>query len=248
MTNPTTPTPTYLLSDKDIQRMASGMLTGALKLEQGRSTYLRMLIASAQSFWTLGAPGARDQQGQAAVKHVHNQQAALRHVHNRAYRIVKAVMAKGLHSEHPDAAKELNRRTNFARTAAYAVREWLKAGGDLMTLEAGTATKASLEVPKTQVLPSADLLHRRSVSASERALDLLAALGDVDRESMILGAEKLIGRLEGLLNKQSVMIGEPEVQQGRVYSSPFFGPGGVSGPLARPGANDPHRHGQRILT
>jgi hypothetical protein len=110
----------YRATGEQIQQLARGVVAG----KRAAGTYLRVLVAACKT--------------QLNGKQRMTQRKAIDVTHARFYpHVQKGVGEAGT-------AKERNRRCTFARTAASTLRGFVKAGGDIRSLEPGEVTKASL--------------------------------------------------------------------------------------------------------
>lgn len=123
----------YVASDADIRQLATESLQARSTLDKTRSTYLRVLIGTAQEEIRKAAAPAGDQQLSIA-----------RQVHRRFFRVIEeTVMTKDI--KPADRAHERQRRTGFARSASSTVNGWLKVEGhDLLTIQAAKASKMQM--------------------------------------------------------------------------------------------------------
>lgn len=168
----------YAATDKQIEQLAHIASDGS----RAGGTYLRILVACTQASVaatrTKPARASRNNGGAASAQ---IQLEAFEGHHLRMYGIIAGVLAV------PDDPRESNRRGTFARSAASTLRTWLRAGGDIGTLDARTVTKASLRAapdPHASAAAAVDratstLAHRLeqlSDEARSTALDALAAL------------------------------------------------------------------------
>jgi len=131
---------------------------------------------------------------------------ALTAVHERFYTIVTEVVTEALEGT-KDKAMELNRRTNFARTALGSVRAWIRAGGDITSLAPATATKAMLAVESegTKAPPSAQALKSRAESQSQGLLTTFEGLATSDKAAAIEQMSMVLGQLTSRLLSMGVV-------------------------------------------
>jgi hypothetical protein len=175
----------------EIGQLTRVLLAGTNAVDTGRVTYLRCLVDTTQRAMKLKAkirPG-RERSLEQAERDA--QFAALIVTHEAFYgAVVKAVTEEGAKG------KELNRQTNFARTALYAVRTWLRAGHDLGHLIPSQVTKTALHVER-EIRP---LSPRRMLSRVERESKKLFAsvigLIEVDPKAAVTEIGALVGQLE----------------------------------------------------
>jgi hypothetical protein len=139
----------------------------------GESTYLNVLAAH---FQAEAGTGRRKMPAEVA-------EAIIDKVHAKLYpHVQQGVQSNGLGNggeEMP--AKEVNRRSTFARTSASELRGFIARGGDIRTLEVGTITRAQLR--KFGVAVPTGTRAERSLQKSTEALTRAAkrvARGDPD--------------------------------------------------------------------
>lgn len=198
----------YVATDGDIHNLAAGLLEALSSADGSRRSYLRALIGTTQN--ELGAPAR-----QRAVSHASKIKdedvraqhlAALEAVHERFYSIVMKVTADKL--QVPEGRKkgdELNRRTNFARTAMYAIRSWMRAGNDITSLVAAKVTKGALAVDgKRKRRLSTSRLSTRAERQSKQLLVTMKTLASTDREAAITEIRELVSRLASQLSELGV--------------------------------------------
>lgn len=186
----------FVASDSDITAIATTVLSAAAADETGRSNYLKTLIATTQK--ALGGE-PRQRTGKATKLDdaaTLEQLKALQEVHERFYAIVLKAAGDVVPSGTKDRGTQINRKSNFARTALSAVRGWVRAGNDITALAAKGATKASLAVePATPRVPSPGALKTRAEGESKRLVATLMALADADRKAAVEEMQLLFGQL-----------------------------------------------------
>lgn len=131
----------YVAGPADIEAIAIRVLQAAETAGGGQTTYLKAFTATVQNELD-SPPRGRDvplERLSAADIPVHL--AALEKVDALFYLTVKKAAAKMLATKDP---LELNRRTNFARSAKATLRRFIAAGFDIRTRAAARVTKASL--------------------------------------------------------------------------------------------------------
>lgn len=189
----------YVATDSDIAKLTTDHL-GALETAIAtRGTYLRALVATAQA--ELGAEprlaAPRGRLAKLSPEDAAKQLEALQRVHERFYAVVTKTAGEGLSGK--GAADELNRRTNFARTALYAARTWLRAGNDLTALVVPKLTKATLAVRSTQRVASPRRLKTRVENLSKAVMSAMMELETVDKPGAVAELETLMGQLTARL-------------------------------------------------
>lgn len=184
----------YVANDNDIAELTTQYLNATAEADTGRQTYLRALIATTQK--ELGAkPKVRQgRPHKLTPEEQATQLAALVNVHERFYTVVNRVI-DGTLADIPakERVAEKNRRSNFARTALYAARLYVRAGKDLTALAPGKLSKSAITVE----LPPRPTTPRRLKGRVERAskvfVTALLELGEADKEAAVAELDTLIG-------------------------------------------------------
>ncbi len=184
---------TYVYTPADVASLTKSLLTAQGNLAQGRQTYLRALIGTTQR--ELGAPQRKNAMPAKPLKpdQIAEHLGALERVHERFYAAVAAAAAEGLKG--PDAAIHLNRRTNFARTAMSAIRNYVRAGKDLTYLVTARVTKDGLRVPRPARPVTPLRAKRRVESRSKTFIASVLELAEVDRPAAVAEIELVMGQL-----------------------------------------------------
>lgn len=219
-------TKNYIATASDIRALASTIVGATAEVITGRTTYLRALVATTQA----ELHAAPRKNATAKPKHlkgaeIEAQLKALLAVHDRFYVAVLEACEEGLPAK--DKALELNRRSNFARTALYAVRSYIRAGNDITYVVAGRTTKITLAVTRTPRRASARSLKSRMEARSKALMVTAIELSDVDKATAVAEIELLLGQLAAQLAAlgvsstkdaaQSAATGAPLSIRGRVF-------------------------------
>jgi hypothetical protein len=196
----------FVATDSDVEALANAVLSAVEVTDNGRRSYLRTLVATTQK--ALGAE-PRQRQGKPAkldAAAVTLQMEALDATHRRFYTIVLRVAGENVPPNTKDRALEINRRTNFARTAMSAIRRWVRAGNDLTALAAKSVSKASLAVEGSRkpVVPKA--LKAKAERLAKGLLSSLMALADADRAAAVDEMQTLMGQLADQLSEMGVKL------------------------------------------
>jgi hypothetical protein len=189
-------TKTHIATDAEIRTMAQHYVDARASGENVRATYLRALAA--RTIGEIGAPvranaaKAAKLTEEARVAHL----AALEVAHAKLYAIVVDVAERSLDGvPSKDRALEKNRRTNFARTARYAVRSYIKAGRDITALAPARITKVGLAIRATPAPRSPKRLRGRVERLSKSFMAALLELGEADSEGAAAELDTLIGQM-----------------------------------------------------
>lgn len=131
--------------------------------------------------------------------------AAVAAVHARFYDIILEVVDASL-TDVPskDRPLERNRRTNFARTAVYSLRLFIRAGKDLTAVAPQRVTKSALVVEVRPPVRSTQRLKSRVERASKAFVTSLLELGEADQ----IAARAELDTLLGIMANQAAALGE----------------------------------------
>lgn len=137
----------FVATPKDIEDLASGILDNVQQAIAGRGTYLKALIATTQSSLGISPRKRNTRAEQLSGDQTRVQLAAFEEVFKSFHEVVVKVAesAKPI----PDTTM-LRQRTGFSRSAGSTLRGYIRAGHDLRSVAAATATKAALAVPRTK--------------------------------------------------------------------------------------------------
>lgn len=189
----------YVANADDITHIAVQLMRAASIDLDERLTYLRALAAT-----TLAELGVKPRQNAAAKAarlkpdEVAVHLKALETVHDRFYEIILKVVSDKLPAG-KEKARELNRRTNFARTALSAVRGFVRAGRDITKVPIGKLTKRALAVERTVRPISAGRLKRRVEAQSKALVASLLDLGQTDKATAVGELQLLMNQLASQL-------------------------------------------------
>lgn len=198
----------YVATTEDITALAKSLYAATATLLNGRTTYLRALVGT--TIKELGGKPrtvpARGRKPATSPETTGLQLQALETVHMRFYEAVEQVAMLGLPNT-KDRALELNRKTNFARTAMSSIRAWIKAGNDITTLPVAQVTKRSLLVERAIRPKSATRLRRALEVRSKSFVAALLELAETDKAAALGELELLMGQMAA----QAVALGATAV-------------------------------------
>lgn len=222
----------FLATEADVEAMARARQDGTEFDGQAQGTYLRVLVAL-----TANAIGGKTahlsrRRGKAATSltpsEIADHLVALEKVNSMCNgAVVKAVITRDIEASEqlaPAEAKrralERNRRTNYARTAASAVRAFIQAGRDVRDVELRTVTKAWLRDMATANSPVAATVTtarilRTATRAGERIVAEAEELAGVDP----LKAEELLSAVVAMLQETIDKINRGEVPAHHEFGS-----------------------------
>lgn len=186
----------YVATDRDIETLTATQLQAAQSVTDGHQTYLRALVATAQK--ELGVkPRARAAAGRPhrlSDEEIAKQLAALAMVHRRFYEIVVRVIDDSLTGvPAKERVAQKNRRSNFARTALYSARIYVRSGHDMTALVPSKISKSSLAVTVPTKPPTAKRLKSRLERLSKTFVTAMLELGETDKAAAVTELDTLIG-------------------------------------------------------
>lgn len=187
---------TINISDDAISTIATSILTSLAEASNGRTNYLRTLVAAAQE--ALGRK--RGQTPQAQLE-------ALKATHTHFYELVMQAAETVVPKSTKNRPVELHRRANFARTALSAVRGHVRAGEDLCAVNAAKVTKGSLAVRDSPLRPSSPRRwHQKAVTRSKALMAAIMGLADADKGAAVEEIKSVMDQLSAQLLH---LVGEP---------------------------------------
>lgn len=184
------------ISDSDVRTLAQHYVTALTGGENVRQTYLCVLAA--RTVQAIGAPlrANNAKAGKLPEDERTTHLAALETTHATLYAIVNAVADDSLaDTPSKDRATVKNRRTNFARTALYAIRSYMKAGKDLTALAPARITKTALAIRAAPAARSPQRLRSRVERLSKAFMSAALELADADQTAAAAELDTLIGQL-----------------------------------------------------
>lgn len=137
----------YVATDAQVEALAHEMYTTNTRVQRIDGAYLRVLLVGCQA--QLGAAVSKRRK---SAGDIDAQMTVLNATHDRFYAaVLRGVTTPDIAADaalEPDERQrrslERNRRSIFARTAKSTLAAYVRAGGDLRSVEADKATKASL--------------------------------------------------------------------------------------------------------
>lgn len=187
---------TLVLTNDKVRSLTKSILAGKNAAEGGKLAYLRSLVARTQK--ELGA-SERERAGKVArlsPEGVKTQLAALQVAHEAYYAGVLEECEAEIPKGTPERAKVINAESNWARTALYAVRNWIRSGRDVTALAAGRVTKTNIkvEVPSNRV-PSPQRLNRRVEKGVTELIEEATRLAAVDKSAAVTQLETAMAKI-----------------------------------------------------
>lgn len=186
----------YAATGAQVETLAHAVVLGKF----GESTYLRVLTAHCQAEAGTGRRKMNPADAEAIIDKVHG----------KLYpHVQKGVQANGLGMDEMP-AKEVNRRSTFARTSASELRGFIARGGDIRTLKVDELTRAQLR--KFGVTVPTGTRAERSLQKSTEAIERAArrvARGDPDA-----ALERINAAIEALQAVAEEIEAGPKEEQG----------------------------------
>lgn len=216
----------FLATDADIEALAKDRQSAVERDGKASGTYLKVLVAlTAHEIGTRTTPLAR-RRGRASKKvlpplEVVDHLSAAERVIARCYAVVlravatpELAAAEGLSQEEANRRTlERNRRTNYARTAAYALRSFVASGGDARDLDLATVTKGMLrEAAERNAPPSESVsvqrMERAAVRSAETVVKEAEQLAARDTVRALIVVHELMEKLQTI--ERRIQEGEYE--------------------------------------
>jgi hypothetical protein len=196
----------YVATDADIDHLAGEMFAAQGHLDTVPRIYLRSTVAT-----TIHELGETIRMRMGKVEKIDEaeqtrQLEAFEKVIARFYPRVVKKMSEGLPAT-KDRAKILNSKTNWARSAALVVRNWIRAGNSLLTLAPGRLIRATIEGAgrNTQKrAPSPARVRSRVERESKTLVTTVMELATLDKTAAIEEIQLLLGQLTGQLEELGV--------------------------------------------
>lgn len=204
----------YLATTEDVERMAREQFDASQLQGRTNTTYFRILLASVQQA-LVGKPVLRAGRGQLAaldsVKHLE----AFEEVNSRLYAaVIRGTVTPDIEpvdglsdAETQRRSQERNRRNNFARTAASAMRRYIKNGGDVRRVPVPTATKNSIVVANASTGVTDEERSRQRVKrAASRLAAVVEELAGADKKLAVEALQDSMSSVTALLAR---LAGKP---------------------------------------
>lgn len=190
------------ITNNEVDQIAQAIMQSTRDADAGRTTYLQTLLAATQEELEL-------KRGVDSPL----QLAALKRVHERFYAIVLSAAGRLVAKNRPNRLEEMQRLSNFARTALSALRGHVRADGDLVALQAGKVTKSSLRKREGPARPpSVKSLKGRAERESKRLVATLIGLADTDKQSAVAEIQLVMGQLADQLMALGVVATKDAAQ------------------------------------
>ena len=223
----------YVATEQQVEQLAASQYAASQEVEGHNNTYLRVVVVGVQ------AEVGTKKRGRSPTRDA--QLTVIEKVHERFYAaVLRGVTTADIANEDgllpPEKSRralERNRRSTFARTAKTTLTNFVKAGGDIRTLDAETVTKRSLrdaiappepanrlergyERAEKAILRAINRLARGDPGGTrERLTGLIAALqrrlNEIPEPARNHGATTIVGKDRG---PQRTRVGTPMLNRG----------------------------------
>ncbi len=205
----------YMMTEAQVEALATERITGAAAVDQLDGTYLRGLVAGAQS--KLGAKRGRSPAATVQLEALEGIAVSFYAAVLRG--VVTADIALGSTLDAAEVSRrtlERNRRATFARTAKSTLVAWIKAGGDIRGLDAATVSKSELRASVVAAKGEAPPTSR--IERAQRAI--LAAVAREGPGEARAHLQAVVAALQAALTELPSGNGvKPTLLQGRAGSS-----------------------------
>lgn len=199
----------YLATAETIEKLAATRFDSQALADRAQGTYFRAVLASTQKA-IAGKPTLRTRRnGRAALSasEVANHLEAFERVNTELYgAVIRGSVTPDVEDSEslkPEVRRERslarNRRTNYARTAASAIRGFIRGGGDVTRIAVGSASKS--ELLKRGVNATTGTPESRVERAASRLMSSLEALGKDDEAAAREVLQSTLKRSAELLAK-----------------------------------------------
>lgn len=217
----------FVATDAQVEALAHDMYTTNAKVQRIDGVYLRVLIAGCQSQLGSATPKRRKSAGD-----IEAQMTVLEAIHERFYAaVLRGVTTPEIAAdaslepvERQRRSLERNRRSTFARTAKSTLVAYVKAGGDLRSVDVSKASKASLRGFAKPALMTAGAKLARAQTAFVAAATKCAEETPEQAKAIL---ERAMAELRALLNSldEEPANAAPEPRRARTVAGEAYIPG-----------------------
>lgn len=201
----------YCVSMDVVRNLATQHLSAQQAVSQTHGAYFRILLATTQKE-ICGKPTlrARPKMDTPTAEELAEHLEAFEKAHAALYATVLDAVRSSDVEDRPNLstdemnrrAKERNRRSNFARSAASTLRTFIKRGGNVLRLAVHTATKnavAGMTPERDDAEPSEDRTPAKADRAAERIVELAEALAETDKARAATVLQSALAKLGEVL-------------------------------------------------
>jgi hypothetical protein len=179
----------------DMEALTRDSIQAARTGKTVRGTYLKVVVATAQAELDINVRKRAVKMPQPDEEAIRDQMRVMVAVHKRFY----AIVLKVARENKPRNAKEMNKWTNFARTAKAKLKKWMLAGNDIRSLVPAKLTHADLEVSRPNRGWTRDRFQKRASAWAGHLVAAATAYAQEDRETAVATLETTVAQLTALL-------------------------------------------------
>lgn len=202
----------YLAKPDDVTALAAAHLEAQQAVSKTHGIYFRILLASTQHA-ICGKTTLRARSGEGGeidtAKHLECFEAVNASLYAAVLRATVPPELEASERLSADEARrrslERNRRTNFARSAATTLRQFIKRGGNILRLAVPAATKSAVAgmtpAADGDRAPSEDRARKKVQAAAQRIIATAEVIAESDRTSAISVLQDTLSRVAGALLK-----------------------------------------------
>lgn len=179
----------------DMEALTQDSIQAARTGRTVRGTYLKVVVATTQAELDINVRRRAVKMPQPDEEEMKGQMRVMVAVHKRFY----ASVLKVARENKPRNAKEMNKWTNFARSAKTKLKKWMLAGNDLRSLVPAKLTHAELEVSRPNRGWTRDRFQKRTDAWAGHLVAAATAYAKEDRETVVATLESTVAQLTALL-------------------------------------------------
>lgn len=179
----------------DMEALTQDSIQAARTGRTVRGTYLKVVVATTQAELDISVRRRTVKMPQPNEEEMRGQMRAMVAVHKRFY----ASVLKVARENKPRNAVEMNKWTNFARTAKAKLKRWMLAGNDIRALVPAKLTHADLEVSRPSRSWTRDRFQKRAGAWVGHLVAAATAFAKEDTETAIATLESAAAQLTALL-------------------------------------------------
>lgn len=185
----------FVATPADMEALTQDSIEAARTGRKVRGIYLKVLVATTQAELDISVRKRTVKMPRPADEAVRGQMRVMVTVHKRLY----ASVLKKARQNKPRNPKEMNKWTNFARSAKAKLKKWLLAGNDLRALVPAKLIHADLEVSRGSRGWTRDRFQKRAGAWAGHLVAAATAYAKEDRETAVATLESAVAQLTTLL-------------------------------------------------
>lgn len=179
----------------DMEALTQDSIQAARTGRTVRGTYLKVVVAVTQAELDISVRRRAVKMPQPNEEEMRGQMRVMVAVHKRFY----AVVLKVARENKPRNAVEMNKWTNFARSAKAKLKRWMLAGNDIRALVPAKLTHADLEVSRANRGWTRDRFQKRAGKWAGHLVAAATAYAKEDTQTAIATLESAVAQLTALL-------------------------------------------------